>query len=284
MKLKFLVAAVAIVAAGQASAAIVTSASGNGELFLSVYDSVAQKSYTRDLGLTIDQFSPTGAVAVASGSTLVFDPTATPAVAAGNVLSSGYKLTFGADSLLASFMGTAGQLNAGITWGIGATDALGVNRYLSTSNAAASTIGLLTGGQLRAFKNADVYLAAANGLGTNLTGTNGSSTALPSDGAAYVANNMGDNWVGNANFSSMANVGTAQNFFQLSTVGTGSTTKIAVAQYQNLDGAAAWNLAADGTLTYATAPAPSAVPVPAALWLLGSGLIGMVGVARRKAA
>lgn len=30
--------------------------------------------------------------------------------------------------------------------------------------------------------------------------------------------------------------------------------------------------------------APSAVPVPAAAWLLGSGLLGLVGVARRKAA
>lgn len=31
-------------------------------------------------------------------------------------------------------------------------------------------------------------------------------------------------------------------------------------------------------------PAPSAVPVPAAAWLLGSGLLGLVGVARRKQA
>ena len=29
--------------------------------------------------------------------------------------------------------------------------------------------------------------------------------------------------------------------------------------------------------------APSAVPVPAAAWLFGSGLLGLVGVARRKA-
>lgn len=28
----------------------------------------------------------------------------------------------------------------------------------------------------------------------------------------------------------------------------------------------------------------SSVPVPAAAWLLGSGLLGLVGVARRKAA
>lgn len=32
----------------------------------------------------------------------------------------------------------------------------------------------------------------------------------------------------------------------------------------------------------AIVPAPAAVPVPAAVWLLGSGLLGMAGVARRK--
>lgn len=38
-----------------------------------------------------------------------------------------------------------------------------------------------------------------------------------------------------------------------------------------------------GVATLSTAPV-SAVPVPAAAWLLGSGLMGLVGVARRKAA
>ena len=33
--------------------------------------------------------------------------------------------------------------------------------------------------------------------------------------------------------------------------------------------------------TYATF-APSAIPVPAAVWLFGSGLLGLIGVARRK--
>ncbi len=39
-----------------------------------------------------------------------------------------------------------------------------------------------------------------------------------------------------------------------------------------------WHLEGVGTL------APAAVPVPAAVWLFGSGLLGLVGVARRKKA
>jgi len=42
-----------------------------------------------------------------------------------------------------------------------------------------------------------------------------------------------------------------------------------------------WNLSSDGTLTYGDV---SAVPVPAAVWLFGSGLVGLVGIARRKKA
>ena len=39
-----------------------------------------------------------------------------------------------------------------------------------------------------------------------------------------------------------------------------------------------------GTVTIATADTGSAVPVPAAVWLFGSGLLGLIGMARRKKA
>lgn len=39
---------------------------------------------------------------------------------------------------------------------------------------------------------------------------------------------------------------------------------------------------AGGLYSVAMTAKPSAVPVPAAVWLLGSGLLGLVGIARRK--
>ncbi len=51
-----------------------------------------------------------------------------------------------------------------------------------------------------------------------------------------------------------------------------------ISQGSSFDGQIArWRL--EGTATMASAPA---VPVPAAVWLFGSGLLGLVGVARRK--
>jgi hypothetical protein len=46
--------------------------------------------------------------------------------------------------------------------------------------------------------------------------------------------------------------------------------------------AGVWSLDENGTLTYSALGAP--VPVPAAVWLLGSALVGLVGVARRREA
>ncbi|MFA5240801.1 MAG: hypothetical protein WC029_02870 [Sulfuricella sp.] len=263
MKLKFklIVAAAALAVAGQASAAISTSASGNGEMFLSVYDANANMSYTKDLGITIDAF----------------------------LAGSSSNLSFASDSLLDGFK-TAGVLNSGITWGIGATDKSGVNRILTTTNAPTGTasgqIGSLNGGQLRTMAaNTDVYLMAVNDRavaafgGSTSTAVNSAITATPADGS-YVPTNNVDTWAGAQTvFHSMSNVGTAQNFFLLSTVGTGSTTKILVNQFTNTYGNSTWNLGTDGTLSYMTA---AAVPEADTWAMFGVGLLMIGAIARRR--
>jgi hypothetical protein len=51
--------------------------------------------------------------------------------------------------------------------------------------------------------------------------------------------------------------------------------------YQNTD--ATWSFSANNSKTYSmNVTAVPAVPVPAAVWLFGSGLIGLAGIARRK--
>ena len=56
--------------------------------------------------------------------------------------------------------------------------------------------------------------------------------------------------------------------FQASCLSPGSANSAGISQFSS-----------EGSCTFA---APSAVPVPAAMWLFGSGLIGLAGVARKK--
>ena len=49
-------------------------------------------------------------------------------------------------------------------------------------------------------------------------------------------------------------------------------------------GAAAFEAASIGAGDYSLIITPSAIPIPAAVWLFSSGLIGLVGIARRKKA
>jgi hypothetical protein len=54
-------------------------------------------------------------------------------------------------------------------------------------------------------------------------------------------------------------------------------------QYANSTGAGYWFLTSAGDLTY-NVPTTTTVPLPPALWLLGSGLLGLAGISRRRVA
>jgi hypothetical protein len=73
-------------------------------------------------------------------------------------------------------------------------------------------------------------------------------------------------------------------FYSVRSQQTGpAATAANTTEFGNAAGMAVVTLALDGTLTYTLAPeAVNAVPVPAAVWLMGSGLAAFGGMVRRR--
>lgn len=287
MKLKAVAVAAALaLGAGQANAAIdAGNFALNSELFLMVWSPTLNggTSYTRDLGISMQNFGAgvggstypglTGNNAPVAG-TYAFG--ASPTVTAGNVNTSGYSLSFSADTLLI----LSGLLNAADTvWMIGAVDTTGGGnngqRTLTTASAPITGMTNLAANVLDDRGNS--FIANVNPTGTHASAVNGSSVNTPGDGVAY-GGYLGTNWNATLSANATGVIGQVLQFFMVTASGTNNTAAAYVYQYANANGASTWLLNADGTLTYAAA----AVPLPAAVWLFGSGLIGLVGIARRR--
>jgi len=255
LKLKLVFAAMAFVATAPAFAAIADGSQGmNGELFMSVWDPVAQTSYVNDLGVTMSNF-------LAKANT------------------TGYSLSYAGSNMLTSNFNLAGNTN--LVYNVAALDSVPTTApyvgqtYLSTTNASATIVASMTNSKVNALQNVNGYLTTINGSDLNFaTNKEGVYTAAAS-GAAYFGSGFQTNWKSYSTFNSTAAVGTAQNMWELTPSSNAGLSKATTTKL-----AGQWLLNKAGALTY-TAP-PAAVPLPAAVWLLGSGLIGMVGVARRK--
>lgn len=296
MKLKLLVAAAIMAASAPTFAAMDDAASGNGSLLLNV------------------RYYNGSATAGANDMSALFDL----GVNLNDVLAwngqSGYSQTWSLNA--ASFgsawndMNTFAAANGGLAmeYNVIALDSsnsalAGGSRYLTTYDA--STFVSLGNASLNGFSNMNAMVTANNARGTHATEANGASTAVYSDPAstffgAVGGATPGDTWATKTTADTTKTLATAQNFWYLVTSSTSSTaqaTKTAfgvdldgdnVIEASNANGLnefGEWSVnAANGTVTFTNPTAVAAVPVPAAAWLLASGLIGMVGVARRKAA
>lgn len=271
--LKKLVVALALTAAaGQASAAVVPASTGNGDLFLTAWDPVANMSYSRDLGVDLTTFLNTGNSA--AGLTSVF---------AGDALFQ------------SSFVNSAAS---NISWNIVAGDNVLPNggsqvnpgdlRILSTSTVVPGTSFIFTNNGMTAgtnnINNFQGYqvndpVPAGSGCGTNPS----CIITNPSD-PGFAGQTTWRNSLGGVS-ASLSNAGTgfgSSLYFYYITGSGGSTLAQATkTAFANATGDGMWSLSANGTATY-TIPGVSAVPVPAAAWLFGSGLLGLVGIARRK--
>jgi hypothetical protein len=268
LKLVFLasVSALGIAAAGTASAAIDSDQSlspgagtGAGELFLSVIDrgGPVQRSYVLDLGITATQFL-------------------------SNDASYVNNLSFTADANLLDILNNK---SGTISWNIAAArntvdpnpDNYG---YLSTSPSTLIANQNTPQGQFgigAALTKLGSYTNAVNGSDTNVA-LNVSKIFSASDGAFYDGGAWGDMWDGSHSTEGGLNSTLGFYYVALNFSGDDSGNSSRV---QKLLGQ--WQLAASGTLSYVgeVVGGPQ-VPVPAAVWLLGSALVGMAGIRRRK--
>jgi hypothetical protein len=217
--------------------------------------------YSRDLGVTMDQLLSATDATKANGS----------------VVTAGVSMSFAGDSILQAFLsghatGTNTFYLVGGNPGDGTGNTtLGLERYAFVANYDASKAARPLN------SNIDGIVANPYTLFSNLDASMGAASSVVS------ANGAGDAGAGgavNIYWTSLTNgiaVGGAGSLYALATSGVNSSNP----GNALLFGAISMN-GTSGNLTF-TQAAVSAVPIPAALWLLGSGLMGLAGVGRRRA-
>ena len=271
--LKMIAIASAMVSmAGAAHADLTAAGSNNSSLALVAFNTVTSSYYMRDTGFLLNNFLPTGVTTLAGDGAVSGNRTPE----AGLLLDKNNTATF-AD---ASFSGwLAGQTLTDVKWFLNAVDSVSNSGTLSQRRVLTSSMNgaeTATNGQVDNF----VGNAGAGSLTTQF-GTGGLSVTGSGAPTAW-GTNFGLGADGLASIGDSANL-----FYFVRTAYTGgSGTLTAGNKLGNSANFATVTLAANGDFTYslASAEAPAAVPVPAAAWLLGSGLMALGGAARRRKA
>ncbi|MEO8019346.1 MAG: VPLPA-CTERM sorting domain-containing protein [Pseudomonadota bacterium] len=258
------------IAASSAHADVFLPDSGNGELTLFVRNDTTGAVYARGLQIRLDDILTQAQInAGYTGDTSL-----------GIVQNLGYAInTVGPDANLTSFLNGSDSFS----WTIMAGDSAGSNnadparRYLTTTQVVwdESNPDTVTNNNLVSFSQLQ---AVQNLVNQNVAGDvagDGGSTAVNGQWrqVGAVPGSISGNWFG-AGPDTVNALGTAANLYVLTTAGGGNSGLART--YQGLDVI----LNANGTLA---AVVPS-VPLPAAAWMLMSGLVTLAGVGRRKSA
>ena len=270
--LKMIAAAVAMVsAAGAAQAGITTG--NNPSLNLIAFNTVTNAWYIRDLGYLMNSFLPSDVTTLSGdggGAAVTGDKTPE----AGLLLNGTTNANF-ADTSFSSWLSS--QNSADVRWMVSGADSVGATATNRKRAIVSSVVAeTATNGQL------DGYTASGNaGNLFALTGDFGLSASADSGATSGMFTNFGLGADGLASIGQSAGL-----FYFARSTATSSTAVLASGgQFGNSLGYATVTLEADGDFVYSLAGAPvSEVPIPAAAWLLGTGLFGLVGMARRRKA
>lgn len=258
---KAVIAAGALALGAQAQAAVnsdnggaPTMGTGAGELFLSVVDrgGPIERSYILDLGISSHDF-------------LVNDA------------SYVNNLSITADANLLDIINNA---SGSLYWNLAANHNTFENMndwgYLTTAPSFITNPPPGFNPIAESISRIDTYLNSVNGIGDTDVSVNNSKIFTSLDNAFYGGPLWRNSW--NAVHETEGAIGTDLGFYFVALDFDADPDTGTMSWVRELAGV--WNLSTDGVLSYVGVGAP--VPVPAAVWLLGSALIGLVGVARRK--
>ena len=193
---------------------------------------------------------------------------------------------YGSTANLASLIALGSQAGNTIQWAVmgGGSQPSGALQFVTTDTN--SSLGTLTG---RSGVNAGNWQTGMIRTATLLnTNTNGPFTGGPGGSADVFATsanaaagwdptlftNNASNWYSNGPTNLVNGLGTSTQLFGVTADGSNSTNLLGVTVLGNV------TLTAAGLVFSTVSTAP--VPLPAAIWLLGSGLLGLFGIGRRK--
>ena len=278
LNLKMIAVAAAMAASGVAHADLVGTGTGNGSLALYAFNTSTLSFYVRNLGFQLNSFLPSTVTTLPGDGGV----TGTMTPEAGLTLNKTNTASF-ADAAFGTWLAQQGtslaQQKSNVKWSLVGGDSLtaglnGVDRLL----LAGSTDFTATNATVR---NAVNPQTGSGGMQT-LVGPFGlSATGTFNAGNLSLSNGI-------LNDVTLSSLDVASSLFYFSaTTQTGSSSVLAnTTKYGNSAGYAKVLLASNGDFSYTLAAAapPAAVPVPAAMWLMGSGLVGIGGMIRRRKA
>lgn len=245
----------------------VGSGTGAGNLVLAVLDTTGARSLVFNLGETTNSF-----ITKANTSFTIPNEASLTSFLNGVTNAASVKWNIGAIRNVISFDG-----NGDPVW----TD----YGFQSTAKPGTSLVGGLAGngpnsgdpGITGALGAAGVFFGFNNQLAGNPLGS-ANTVAVTSASNAFFNNGYGNNFGGAGGFNNTAGLNEAADFFFFHAIGDG--VSLGTTQADKFAGKWAVNFTQGGAASVSYNVNP--IPVPAAVWMLGSALCGLVTIKRRK--